>query len=220
MRVSGTSEKLHDTVTGGLVLAGVHHAEVGEIASHFASSDHLREAAKKFGFNWLQSQLKTEFTVLETIPMIGDFRIPPEQFLRDGQANPQYWVYHGESHRRQEQSSFDLVIGIFNKPVSMEEALYWAVENGYKGSGAWIRRIYAICNPDYDGRGPMLFPAKDSIWENTETHALHMPGLWHDSGSAGRESLEPMSSGQRPGRRFAFIANEQVVPKTKLHLLK
>lgn len=212
---------IHSEVLAGLSQAGIPRDKLEEVEEGISESGQLSAAAKKFGLNWLQSQLKTEFTILETIAMSETFRAPPELFLLDGRANPQYWTYRGEDHRRgMDRLHFDLVIGTFNKALSMDGALEWAEANGYKGSGAWIRRLYVILNPDYDGKGPLLFPSRDSVWQSTETQAMHGPGLWHDNGSAGRESLEPMSNSQRPGRRFAFVVNEEVSPQIKLHVVK
>jgi hypothetical protein len=135
--------------------------------------------------------------------------ISPEEILKRGGQYPGHWRYHAAGPRKIPHV-LKVYIAVLKEVRMIEEIVMSQIE--YRnvtlvGAGAWVREIWLSHFPHYDYAGPILFPGKDSLWEDEcdPRGGICTTGAWHDGGRVGPRSLDWLGDQWRAGRRIAFV---------------
>lgn len=124
------------------------------------------------------------YFVEEYLELEVDYTLAPAEIRRRAGLDERDWEHVGTVPSANGKRKVKLAIGYLNRQWAEYRLHDLLAKPGCKlaGSGAWVREAYRQARPNYDGKGPIAFPDKEtSRWRGLRFGGLCFLCLWlHD----------------------------------------
>lgn len=193
-RLYGNSTHFVRASCAGFALAGLPESEHDDLFATFAGGESGQTAIRDAAFRFALDRAKVTgritdyfdlgggnaFLVDEYVDLEVNNSISVDKIEKQMDLNKKDWLYISKvpsSGKRKVRAA----IGRMNHNWTEEGVVEMLAKpnSRLKGSGAWVREAYLAARPDYDNKGSLSFPDKESSrWRHVCSDLVYFPFLW------------------------------------------